>query len=302
MEPVRTLDARTLYEFVKSTASNGTNFSDGLRGGDFSLSSFQGFGQGAELGNLRTYTIMPLNKATFASGTIPSNTYIPIPKNYNINGELCYKFDFPRTIKLTGEDTYSNVVISGFDRFNQKVVCSGNPESEYFTFVTARAFAAVTSITFATTSVEPGATIIAEYLNAFELPFNDLGYQSNLLNVIGDDALSIGENKWTASMVYYNNSNVPTLNADYTPATWVTELEANAGTPRPIVDFSGSSLYVPNGQRAVTFLMSAYSFPTLPKYQTTATEPTQNPEYLENNFNVAFGIPNYKIGWTPFVG
>ena len=299
MNPIQNLDAKTLYEFIKSTASTGTNFGDGVRGGEFPLFSFENFGQGVNLGNLRTYTIMPETKATFSTIVLSSSTYIPIPKNAQINGEFCFLLDCPRTVSVSGDVSYSSVIISGFDSLNQKVTCSGNPTPT--TFQSIRAFKAITSI-FVTPTGSTSTTITASTDDGFELPFNDYGYQTNLINAVGDADLFLDGVKWGAYMIYNASTTSPVLDATYTPAAWPAIYGPNSGTPRPIIIFNSSNIFYPSGNKAITFLMSAYSFPTIPKYYDPVTSPLVNPEYLKDNFNNAFGAPNYSEGWVGYKG
>lgn len=299
MEGIQNLDARTLYEFMKSTASTGTNFGDGARGGDFPLLSFGNSGRGVSVGNLRTYTIMPEVKSTFSTAVITSSTYLPITKTAQINNEYCFLLDCPRTVSVSGDVAFSSVLISGFDVFNQKVTCSGAPTPTKFTSV--RAFKAITSI-LVTPVGSTSTTITASTEDGFELPFNDYGYQSNLINVIGDGSVFLDGVKWEAYMNYSAATTSPVLDGSYAPAQWPANFSANSGSPRPIITFSPSGIFYPSGRKAITFLMSAYSFPTIPSYQDPASPPQVNPEYLENNFNNAFGAPNYSVGWVGYRG
>lgn len=297
MRDFKNLDSKTFYELMKSTSSKGSNLSDGIRGGNFPLPGIKNQGRGVTMGNLRTYTIMPDPAYTIIYESSPLS-YIPISSNYIINGERCLKLDFPRTISLSSTSAYTNVIVSGFDILNQKVVCSGNPNTVLTNniFLTERAFAAITSIQF-TPTVSP-ITISLTINMEFELPFNDLGNASNLINIIGDDLAPYTGRKFKATMLYKNvTSAPPALDFVYTPATWGTALGANTGTPRPLVDLTSSDIFSSTGVSALTFLFSAFGFPNLPNYIDNQGAPLKNPKYMKNDFNMAYGQPNYNIGW-----
>lgn len=277
------------FDNLTAFSSKGTNFADGLKAGDFSLTTDNDNGRGVLVGNLIPYAIKPLAAATLATSTQVNargnQTYFfPLAYDTNICDVNAIKIDVPRTLKISSTILFSNVIVSGFDYLHQKMVCSGNPtlDSGTYTFQTARAFKYVTSISFQT-AVTPFTLTLAT-TNQFEIPYSNFDTAATLLTA-NFDFTSLGNGKYVARPLYTNSAGALVFSGTITNAS-AQDLQPNTYTPRTLFD-TGSILTF-DGLRQLSFLFVGYFFPT---------SPDQNLIKVENWFAGFQGIPNYVTGW-----
>jgi len=280
------------FENLTAFTSNGTNFADGLKAGDFSLTTDNDNGRGVLVGNLLPYVIKPKASGTIATSTqvnsLGNQTYFfPLTYDTNICGVNAITIDVPRTLKISQNILFSNVIVSGFDYLHQKMVCSGNPttpDNITYTFQTARAFKYVTSITYQT--AVSTFTLNLETTNQFELPYNNLSIGGTLLTA-NFDFTSIGNGKYLSRPLYTNSAGALVSSATIINSS-PQDLQPNTYTPRPLFD-TGTTLTF-DGVRQLSFLFVGYFFPTSPEAENVFTE-------KENWFAGFQGIPNYSSGW-----
>lgn len=277
------------FENLTAFSSKGTNFADGLKAGDFSLTTDKKNGRGVLVGNLLPYAIKPLAAGTIATSTqisaLKNQTYFfPLTYDTNICGVNAITIDVPRTLKISSTILFSNIIVSGFDYLHQKMVCSGNPtfNAGTYTFQTARAFKYVTSISY-NTAIST-FTLNLSTTNQFEIPYSNFDIAGTLLTA-NFDFTSLGNGKYASRPLYTNSSGALVNLATITNASYQ-NLLPNTNTPRTLFD-TGTNLTF-DGVRQLSFLFVGYGFPT---------PLDENSIDVANWFASFQGIPNYTNGW-----
>lgn len=230
-------------------------------------------GVGAFVGQAMTSIISPTTiPQLFPLKTIPASSTgyvdlsspLDIPtgvKPYTIkyiNGEKIVELDYARPITITGEEPFV-VTCSGYDSLGQKNVVQGTAQPyvinsvTVYIYTTVRCFKYMTAIKVKNLSTVLPTDITVSLKNMVELPYNDLGRQSNLL--LWSMSANDNTNKLKPRVFQLDGSgNVnffqgvaggyfDSLPYSYLPASWDQTnypLTLTTGNPRPIINIENN--------------------------------------------------------------
>lgn len=352
-------------DITLSFRPDGTNYGDGTRTGDFSnititkagnfpipsglinntnICASQSFGTslGANTGiamysiwapttqtsmyALATFTAGTTGTFSLANPTITANASPFEISTYKNN--TCIMFDYGRPITLSGTNPYT-AIVSGFDYYGAPTVvrvdainvgAGVNP----WKATTCRGIKYLTNVKVinsgvADTSVTMGVD------NMVELPYNDLGRQSNFLmwnqmSNFHDGAgvanqtknISVGVDAVTFFYGGINSGAYTTLPGSYIPSSWdplYDPITLTAGNPRPIVNLAGAQdvYFTPSGSGTNgiiinTFAQNVFGFGNLPQYKNASFD-YSIPSSYANNKETVYGRKNYTdSNWAGWAG
>jgi hypothetical protein len=293
--------------------SNGTNFGDGLRLGNYTSSEiFQPSGVGSSAVMAQSFKItakppteliteFPLNDNSTTQITLGSvaNNYAEAGAEIvDINGTMALKLDVSRRLVFESNDVPGivNIHISGFDDYNQKLtniteVSEGVLASEEM----SRGIRYVTNIYVTSGGSDKKLSISTSKF--LELPFTDYGVIGSLITDQSSGTL-IGKRVGDAPPYRVSPAYI------YEHAWWESPLTLISGRVRPV--FSPKEF---TEEMTFNIFQPVYGYGYLPDMPSgLAANPfkdfTSNEIDLNtnNNLTLAIGIEQYSEGWKPWAG
>lgn len=238
----------------------------------FSASQALG-GVGAFVGQAMTSIISPTTiPQLFPMKTIPAGAtgYVDVSapldiptgvKPYtikDIGGQKIVELDYGRPITITGEEPFV-VTCSGYDSLGQKNVVKGTAQPytinsvEVYIYTTIRCFKYLTAIKVKNLSATFPTDITVSLKNMIELPYNDLGRQSNLLiwsmsannntDSLKPQVFQLDASGNVAFFQGVTGGYFDSLPFSYIPANWNLDsypLTLTSGNPRPIINIENN--------------------------------------------------------------
>ena len=339
--------------------SGGTNFGDGVRTGTFgtvcpsnqsnlgiptglinnttvslnsSLGSSLGAGVGIPMYSIWSPSSLPI---MYANQSFPPNSQgtfrlsnlnigshnFPPAKIGLFNGSPCVELDYGRPITIRADGPFT-AIVSGYDYYGDKTVVRGDSviTTDIYPsmFTTCRGIKYLTNIQIINNSlVSTSPTVGIE--DMIELPYNDLGRQSNFLlwsmssNNLAPSAM---EKKNLAAGDYYSffygepGGAFSTIGHSYLPSSW--DLTANpitltSGNPRPIINIAGNTKVSFNSETTTApifnvFIQNVFGLGNLPNYKNSQYDYSL-PDIYANSAETVFGRPNYTdSNWRGWEG
>lgn len=341
--------------------SDGTNFGDGVRTGTFgtvcplnqtslgtptglinnttvglntSLGSSLGAGVGIPMYSIWSPSVMPImyvlqscppnSQTTFSLSNILMGTHsFPPAKISTFNGSPCVEFDYGRPITIQSDGPFT-AIVSGYDYYGSKTVVRGDSiaTSNIYPqmFTTCRGIKYLTNIQIINNSlVSVSVTVGVD--NMIELPYNDLGRQSNFLlwTISSNNRPPQAMEKISLAGIGdcftffqgQSGGGFDTLESkSYIPASWdkvATPITLTSGNPRPLINVvdNGNELFNEETTTAPIFhvyMQNVFGLGNLPNYKNSQYDYSLSDVYA-NSTETVFGRPNYTdSNWRGWQG
>lgn len=164
----------------------GTDYPDNLRIGNFMMGNTNSVGRGVQVGNPILFTIKPAANQTLSTQTVAAGGFFPLstaaapPAAVLDTTNNVLRLDVERQFQIQTTGGQFNAIISGYDRYKQKVVYSGlSSGGPTFNFATLGSILEITSVQLL--PLTPGASYSYSITTTltFGLPFTNYSTDAN---------------------------------------------------------------------------------------------------------------------------
>lgn len=276
-----------------------TNFQDNVRSGVIQFPGGNANSPGVMIGNLQAYAIKPNLSADITSPIVNPNGYISLAESVESPFSVADQkitLDVCRSIKITTESTDGFAwIVSGYDFYDQKMVWSGETESDT-EVISPRGFNAICSVSITQAEGDEG-TFKLTTRDAIELPYADWNGDNLLIvNYANEPAM------WTddgEGPEYYSSF---AFNYSYSNP----EQTGNSGNPRPLIILNPETYNtIPpfDAEKVMVVLQNVVGA----GFNIPATENVNNPSTAQNSKpylndkEYVIGTPSYAEGWQGFI-
>ena len=278
-------------------------------------------------------TVLPNSQITFQLGTLAASSQpLPPAKISSFDGSPCVEFDYGRPITISGVGPFT-AIVSGYDYYGQKTVYRGDSDTTDDPIypqkvTTCRGIKYLTNVQVINgAEVSTQVTLGVEAM--IELPYNDLGRQSNLLlwtqsngyQPTAMQSISIGVSGSKMSFFAGETGGAwDNFGYSYIPASWdltAAPITLTSGNPRPIINIEGNNRSTRDSDPASyitfneasnehpvmnVFIQNVFGLNNLPSYKNPSYD-FSLPEIYANNYQTVFGRPNYTdSNWRGWAG
>lgn len=280
----------------------GVDYPDNLRAGEFQLKGVNSTAFGIPIGNPMVYTFLPkAGQAVISAQTVASNGYFLLNQplvagsGATIVPDTSLLLDCERAISITNPTGAFSCLISGYDRYKQKVVVTGAATgSGPYTFLTLGGLSEIISIFIYGAAGNYAYTL--NTLNQFEMPFANATtnpYGGTFLNPQTTTNAATGAAR---PFIVTNIGGAQPQAFRNFGWGWGVAL---VGQPninyRPMMGLTTA----PVGIITIEMQAESYGFEWMLKSR-FSSQPNQGPD--NNSLSKVIGITPYKTGWTPWKG